>query len=101
MGLGAVAVVGVVPIMLLCEYISMIVDVRNTFEGCLSLVSASVCNSVAVGLLEMFAPCERTGSHCFGSLYYVASYFDMCACSEFGSGRGCFWCVCLFVGLNA
>ena len=49
----------------------------------------------------MFAPCERIGSHCVGSLYYVASYFDMCACSEFAFGRGWFWCVCLFVGLNA
>ena len=38
MGVGAVAVVSVVHIMLLSEYKGMIVDVHNTFEGCLSLV---------------------------------------------------------------
>ena len=48
-------------ILLLSECISMIVEVRNRFDGCLSLVLVSVCRSDAGGSLEVLAPFERTG----------------------------------------
>ena len=65
---GADAVEGGAFFLLFNEYISMIVEFRNRFDGCLSLVSVSVCRSVAGGCLEVLAPCERTGFHYVGSV---------------------------------
>ena len=62
----------VVLILLLREYISMSVNIPNTFEGRLNLVSTSVCRSVLGGPLEVFFPGERNGFPYVG-LYIVLS----------------------------
>ena len=64
----------------------MSVDIRNTFEGRLNLVSMGVCRSVVGGPLEVvFFPSGRNGFPYVVSVYRVVSYFKMRACCAFAS----------------
>ena len=72
-GVGAGALVAGVFILLLREYTSMSVDIRNTFEGRLNLVfNECMPFGCGGGPLEVFFPSGRNG------FPYVVSVYQCC-----------------------